>query len=149
MNPFLLLVLLMAFFSCETKGQSETRLQVVKDFVQAVQTNDTLKLYEIVDTASLFRVQDKEYLMFETDYMRKRFVSCSVGNIEEKLRIKQTPVYHQDYIISFCGETSNNSTTDSFSLIISFSDYKKNQKIQYFSLEKPIRLIKTHPPLTN
>ena len=145
LKPLILLMLSIVFLGCEMKGKTETRLQIVKEFIKAVQTNDTLKLFDIVDTGSLFQVQDKEYLLFETGYMRKHLGSCSVGNIEEKLTIKEMPVYRQDYIIPFCQETSNSPAIDSFNLIITFVDYAKPQKIQYFSVEKPIRFIKTKP----
>jgi hypothetical protein len=101
--------------------------------VSAISKYDTLQLYRLIDTSRFFNIYSKEGFLNKVDYVYKRLKKCGTYISYSTIKIEKEEPYHTKYTIQFCFIKEQNMN-DSFSLIFSFADYRKDGVIDFMDI---------------
>ena len=127
---FFFLTVIAFFGSCNTVTQADKRMETISDFITAVKSNDTNKLYEIIDTSAYFDVQDKEHLFYQVNFLQNKLVECGSNIGEFSIKISHRDIPFTDYTYSFCGGNENK-----FDVRFTFSEFENKNKISFIDIK--------------
>lgn len=120
---------------CSNIGSAkDKRREVIEKAVTAISKYDTSQLYQLVDTSRCFNIYSKEGFLDKVDYVSKRLRNCGSQINDGILKIEKEQPYHTKYTIPFCS-SDGQTKDDSFSLIFSFADYRKDEMIDFMDVE--------------
>lgn len=134
MKKRVLLAFLIVTFSNCRESKSDRRLEIVHKFLKAVKSSDTLELYSLIDTSTVFKVLAMENFLFDVNYAKKRFKECGEVIDRKEATIKELDNYSKNYILKFCRGKDGEKIYDSFDMIFTFSDFE--ERIQFFKVDK-------------
>jgi hypothetical protein len=120
--------------SCNTRTSSQERKDLINRFITAVEKYDTAALYNLLDTGSYFKVDDKEGLWNKIEYMNRQFKTCGSSVRDSAIKIRKAPVNNEEYLFRFCRGQNGELLGNSFDLVFTFEEYKNNRKIHFIDL---------------
>lgn len=119
---------------CNNIGAAkDERQEVIKKAVIAISKYDTSQLYQLIDTSRCFNIYSKEGFLDKVDYVYKRLQNCDSRINDSTIKIEKEQPYHTKYTIPFCS-SKEQIKDDSFSLIFSFADYRKDGMIDFMDV---------------
>jgi hypothetical protein len=131
-------------YSCNTVAQTDKRKETITDFITAVKSNDTNKLYSIIDTSVYFDVQDKEHLFYQMSFLKNKFAQCNKVT-DSTIKVSHRDIPFTDYTYSFCIEKKENE----FEIRFTFSDFENKNKINFIEIKNKYQnTTPTSPPST-
>lgn len=120
-----------AFFAnCNSVAHVDKRKEIITEFIAAVKTNDTNKLYKIIDTFAYFEIQDKEHLFFQVRFLQNKFIECGNHVGDSTIKISHRDIPFTDYTYYFCRGKENE-----FEIRFTFSDFENKNKINFIDLK--------------
>ena len=132
---------------CTINKKMDGRKDLIYRFISAAARNDTSALYQIVDTNSYFKTQNKENFLFQVDFISKRLQECGLNYRDSLIQIKNVPVNSEQYIIPLCRDTFGDILPNSFDLLFTFTNYDSKEMIHYFDVKRfRGKVIPTTPP---
>jgi hypothetical protein len=109
------------------------RRAIIDKAVIAISKYDTLQLYQLIDTSRCFNIYSREGFLDKIDYVYKHLKICGSRISDSAIKIEKEQPYHTKYNINFScfsGQAKDNS----FSLVFSFSDYRKDEVIDFMDI---------------
>jgi hypothetical protein len=130
--------LLLTFISgCNSQAQVKGRIECINEFVRAIKNSDSTKLYKLFDTASFFRVQDRETFSYILNYVNNQRKECQLKIIDSIVKVREVPVNSKEYIVPFCrGVNGEILYGNSFDLRFTFKEYENKNRISYIEITK-------------
>lgn len=111
----------------------DERRATIEKAVVAISKQDTLRLYQVIDTSRCFNIYSKEGFLDKVDYAYKRLKHCGSHINDSAIKIEKEQPYHTKYTIPFCS-SDGQAKDDSFSLVFSFADYRKDGMIDFMDV---------------
>ena len=141
---FVSFMVITILYSCNTIAQTDERKETITDFITAVKSNDTNRLYSIIDTSAYFDVQDKQHLFYQMSFLKNKFAECS--NITDStIKVSHRDIPFTDYNYSFCIGKKENE----FAIRFTFSDFENKNKINFIEIKNNYQnTTLTTPPST-
>lgn len=121
---------------CIIKPNSDKRKEIIAKFISAAKNFDTTEIYTLIDTSSYFKVQDKDGLLYQIDYLNRRFKVCESKITDSLIKIRESSVHSNEYVLPFCRNEKGEVNDDSFDLIFTFTNYGNEEKIHYLDIVK-------------
>lgn len=120
---------------CESKAQGDPRKKVIKDFINAVIHNDTVTLYNLVDTSAYFDTQGKDIFLSGVNYLHESFERFGSRYADSTIKILRLNIPFTEYTYSFCRDDSDKITENTLEVVFRFADFDPRNKIHFFSIE--------------
>jgi hypothetical protein len=114
--------------------QPKSKEEIINQFIVSVCNYDTIKLFSTVDTNEYYKIQNKEYLFSQIKWLKKKFISCEAGVIENYKQMLHRDIPFTDYTYFFCREKIEIPNEKSFDVKFAFADFDANNKIRYFEI---------------
>ena len=143
----ILVSIVLLMINCKTRPRIDKRKELIQKFVLAVKDYDTVQLYSLIDTSRYFKIQDRDGLLYEINYVNEQFKLCENKIIDSSIKIREKPVSSKEYIVPFCrGKNGEVIYGISFDMLFTFADFDSDEKIDYWEVVKYRQGQPTIPP---
>ncbi len=151
MKNLIIIVLFPAIFltfSCrENKKSIHSRKDIINTVVNAISNNDTLKLYDLVDTSYCFEIYSKQGFLDKIDFVYNQLKLCGSAINFDSIKVNPKAVNATEYSLSFCTDKKTTADFDRFDLLLTFANYKEDTKVAYLDIQRSSFVPVNIPPI--
>ncbi len=121
---------------CVSATPPKDEISIIKDALTAIDKNDSMALFKIMDTTHVFKLYSKEGFLSKIAFVNKRMQSFK-WNIDS-IKIMNEPPNHKKYSLHF-SSVNQSSPIEGFDANFIFANYLNNQMIYYFDIAVPFK----------